>query len=65
MPIQRLLVPDISCDHCKSAIESEVGSVANVESVTVSVDERVVEVAGEASADSIVNAISRAGYSVA
>ena len=65
MPIQRLVVPDISCGHCKAAIESEVGSVGAVESVTVSVDERIVEVAGEASVDSIVDAISRAGYSVA
>ena len=38
-------VPDISCDHCKRAIEEAVAAIPEVDSVIVTVDRRVVEVA--------------------
>ena len=58
-------VPGISCGHCKSAIEGEVGELAGVSSVVVDVDAKTVTVEGEASDDDVVAAIDEAGYEVA
>ena len=58
-------VPDISCDHCKREIEEAVSAVSEVDSVVVTVDRRVVEVAGVASDDAVIAAIQLAGYEVA
>lgn len=58
-------VPGISCDHCKSAIEGEVGSVAGVTSVEVDIEAKTVAVDGDASDAAIRAAIDEAGYDVA
>jgi len=58
-------VPDISCDHCKNAIEGEVGSLEGVENVRVDVEQRRVTVDGAASDEAIRAAIEEAGYEVA
>lgn len=58
-------VPDISCGHCKSAIESEVGALDDVATVLVNVEARTVTVDGEASDEAIHAAIEEAGYEVA
>ena len=58
-------VPDISCDHCKRAIEEAVSALPDVDSVVVTVDRRLVEVAGGASDDAVIAAIADAGYEVA
>ncbi|MEO2157689.1 MAG: heavy-metal-associated domain-containing protein [Acidimicrobiales bacterium] len=58
-------VPDISCDHCKRAIEEAVTAIPDVDSVIVTVDRRVVEVAGVASDDAVIAAIQLAGYEIA
>lgn len=58
-------VPDISCDHCKQAIESEVGALDGVSAVRVDVDGRTVTVEGRATDDEITGAIREAGYEVA
>ena len=58
-------VPDISCGHCKQAIESEVGQVDGVDRVEVDVDARTVTVEGGAGDQAIVAAIEEAGYAVA
>ncbi len=57
-------VPDISCDHCKRAIEEAVATIPEVDSVVVTVDRRVVEVAGAASDETVIAAIGQAGYEV-
>jgi copper chaperone len=57
-------VPDISCGHCKAAIEGEVGQVEGVETVVVDVDARTVTVSGSAADDRIRAAIDDAGYDV-
>lgn len=54
-------VPDISCDHCKRAIEDHVGPVAGVEIVTVDVDAKTVTVTG-GDPSAIETAIAEAGY---
>ncbi len=58
-------VPDVSCDHCKNAIEGEVGKLADVSTVTVDVASRTVAVDGDASDAAITAAINEAGYDVA
>lgn len=58
-------VPDISCDHCKNAIEGAVGTLDGVNSVAVDVEARRVTVDGAATDGSIRAAIEEAGYDVA
>ena len=45
MPEITLVAPDISCDHCRRTIESELGALAGVRAVAVDVPERRVRVA--------------------
>ena len=58
-------VPGISCDHCKHAIEGEVGKVPGVERVDVDVAGRTVVVEGDADEAAVRAAIDEAGYEVA
>jgi copper chaperone len=55
-------VPGISCGHCRSAIETEVGALDGVESVAVDIDTKQVVVVGSAGDDAIRAAIVEAGY---
>jgi copper chaperone len=55
-------VPGISCGHCKSAIETEVGALDGIESVVVDIDTKQVAVVGSASDDAVRAAIVEAGY---
>ncbi len=64
-PSQVYDVPDISCDHCKHAIEAEVGRVAGVTGVEVDVTSKTVAVEGNASGEAVRDAIATAGYDVA
>jgi copper chaperone len=57
-------VPGISCDHCKHAIETEVGAVAGVTAVEVDVAARSVAVVG-GDDTAIRAAIDEAGYEIA
>ena len=57
-------VPGISGDHCKHAIESEVGAVPGVSRVAVDVDAKSVTVEGGEDVD-IRAAIDTAGYDIA
>lgn len=63
-----LSVPDISCDHCKTAIEGALTPLNGVDSAEVSIPDRTVAVSydpGSVSLDTIVGAISEQGYEVA
>jgi copper chaperone CopZ len=57
-------VPGISCDHCKTAIEGEVGKLAAVERVEVDIARRSVTVEGAADDEDVRAAIDEAGYDV-
>ena len=63
-PTRRYLVPDISCDHCKAAIETEVQAVDGVTAAVVDVAATSVTVSGGNDA-AIRAAIDEAGYDVA
>lgn len=55
-------VPDVSCGHCKAAIEGEVGALDGVDTVVVDIDAKQVTVVGSAGNDAIRAAIVEAGY---
>jgi len=57
-------VPGISCEHCKHAIETEVGALAAVARVDVDIAAKTVRVEGDASDADIRAAIDEAGYDV-
>ena len=63
-------VPDISCEHCRSAITASVGAVPGVEQVTVDLDARTVSVVTDGREPSELDhairlALDDAGYDVA
>ena len=55
-------VPGVTCGHCKSAIESEVGQVPGVDRVEVDIASKKVVIEGSASEEAILAAIVEAGY---
>lgn len=56
-------VPAMTCDHCKAAIEGEVGKLEGVEQVTVDLEAKTVAVQGGQDAQ-IREAIDEAGFDV-
>ena len=58
-------VPDISCDHCKQAIERGVSQLQGVAAVDVDIDAKTVTITGAIDERAIVAAIDEAGYEVA
>ena len=68
MTHEKFNVPDVSCGHCKAAIETALQPLNGVEEATVDVDGKTVAVAfDEAVTDraTVVRAIESAGYAVA
>ena len=59
------LVPGISCGHCRTAIDGEVGQVAGVDAVTVDLEGKRVTVTGAFDHAAVRDAIDTAGYDVA
>ncbi len=59
-------VPGVSCEHCRTAITTEVAAVAGVGAVAVDLEAKRVTVTGEQVDDAAVRAaIDEAGYDVA
>ena len=61
-------VPDMSCAHCKAAVEEELNRLSGVESSNANVVKGTVEVRydeGRISTDQLEGAIEEAGYTVA
>jgi copper ion binding protein len=55
-------VPGMTCGHCQQAIETEVGALDGVASVSVDLATKLVTVDGTAADDAIRAAIVEAGY---
>ena len=55
-------VPGISCEHCKTSIEGEVGRLDGVAVVEVDVEAQTVFVDGDVADDDVRAAIVEAGY---
>ncbi len=59
-------VPGMSCGHCKAAVTEEVSAVEGVESVSVDLDSKRVDVIGAQLDDAAIRAaIEEAGYEAA
>ena len=61
-------VPDVSCDHCKRAIEGAVGKMAGIERVEVHVADKTVDVVfdeGVVAEEAIMSTLEEEGYPVA
>ena len=61
-------VPDMSCGHCKAAVEGELNGLSGVESSNADVENGTVAVRydeGKVSTEQLKGAIERAGYTVA
>ena len=61
-------VPDVSCNHCKRAIESAVGAMEGVEKVEVDVEKKTVDVSfdeARVSEGAVLDALAGEGYPVA
>ena len=59
-------VPDMSCDHCKHAVSSELLQVAGVASVDVDLETKLVTVHGDPlDGTALRSAIDEAGYEAA
>lgn len=60
-------VPDMSCAHCKAAVEGELNKLAGVEQAIADPDNGTVEVAyreEQVTGEQLKGAIEEAGYSV-
>jgi copper chaperone CopZ len=56
-------VPGMTCDHCKKAVSTELGSVAGVAEVDVDLKTKLVRVSGAGLDDAVLRAaIQEAGY---
>lgn len=58
-------VPGVSCGHCKSAIEGEVGKLDGVNRVEVDVDAKTMTVDGDVDRVALAEAVDEAGYELA
>jgi copper chaperone len=61
-------VPDMSCGHCKAAVEGELNGLSGVEHSNADVENGTVEVSydgGKVSTERLKGAIEEAGYTVA
>ena len=59
-------VPEVHCDACRSALESQIGRVAGVREVDVDLDAKRVLVSGDALDDAAIrDAIDLAGFDLA
>lgn len=56
-------VPGMSCEHCEAAVSEELKAVADVESVEIDLDSKLVRVTGGSLNDAALrSAIVEAGY---
>jgi copper chaperone len=63
-----LRVPDMSCGHCKAAVEGELNKLSGVERANADVEKGIVEVTydeGTVTAEDLREAVEEAGYTVA
>ncbi len=63
-----LTVPDMSCGHCKAAVEGELNKLSGVKKANADIEKGTVEVSydeGTVTTDELKGAIEEAGYTVA
>jgi copper chaperone len=68
MTEKTLKVSDMSCGHCKAAVEGELNKLSGVEYSKADVEKGIIEVSydeGKVSTEQLKHAIEEAGYTVA
>ncbi len=63
-----LTVPDMSCGHCKAAVEGELNKLSGVKKANADIEKGTVEVSyneGTVTTEDLKGAIEEAGYTVA
>ena len=68
MTEKTLKVPDMSCGHCKAAVEGELNKLSGVEKANADVEKGTVEVSydeGMVTTEDLRGAIEEAGYTLA
>jgi copper chaperone len=60
-----LSVPDMTCGHCKAAVESTLKTFPEVGSVSIDLSTRRVEISGTAPVEALLLALDQAGYPAA
>ena len=68
MTEKTLKVPDMSCGHCKAAVEGELNRLSGVKKANADVEKGTVEVTydeGTVTTEDLKDAIEEAGYTVA
>ena len=68
MTEKTLRVPDMSCGHCKAAVEGELNKLSGVRKANADVEKGAVEVTydeGTVTTEDLKGAIEEAGYTVA
>lgn len=58
----KLSIPDMSCGHCKAAVEKAVAGVAPGATVAVDLPARTAEVGGVSTPEVVIAALKSAGY---
>lgn len=58
----RLKVPDMSCGHCKAAVEKAVASVDPGASVDVDLDRRIASITSNVGTAALIEALKGEGY---
>ena len=57
-----LSIPDMSCNHCRAAVEAALGTVPESGTVKVDLTTRQVKVTGPAPVAELIQALDQAGY---
>ena len=55
-------VPDMSCGHCKAAIEKAIGAADASATVSFDMDDRKIEVSSNLSAEDLTALLEKEGY---
>ncbi|MFC2966509.1 cation transporter [Acidimangrovimonas pyrenivorans] len=58
----KLSIPEMSCGHCKAAVEGAITGLDAGAQVAVDLDSRTAEVASSAAPEALVAALAEAGY---
>lgn len=58
----RYLVPDMSCGHCKSAIENALSALGGQAGVQVDLESKTVEVSGQVDPDLVIKSLAEIGF---
>jgi len=61
-PMTKLNVPDMSCGHCKAAIEKAVAGVDANANVSVDLDNRTVSITSTINDAALIDALKAEGY---